>query len=176
MLERLIGEYSDKGFRFAFRLCGNSDEAKDLLQDAFLRVFQKWNRYDVTQPFSNYFLTILRHIYCDHLKRQRVATLSLDAPMQKGESPAALGEMVADREEPILDRLMRQETTRTVGKCLREISPEHRVILTLCDMEGLSYEAIAVVLDCPVGTVKSRICRARTALKEKLIARLEVPL
>ncbi len=173
MFERLIGEYSERGFRFAFRLCGNADEAKDLLQEAFLRVFRKWNRYDAAQPFSNYFLTILRHIYCDHLKRKRVATVSLDAPIQDGEGPSNFGEIVADREETILDRLMRQETAQTVGECLKEISSEHRAILTLCDIEGVSYEGIAAVLDCPVGTVKSRLCRARTALKEKLIVRFE---
>ena len=172
MLERLIRQYSEKGFQFAFRLCGNADEAKDLVQEAFLRVFQRWDRYDPSYPFDRYFLTVLHNIYCDILRRRHLKSVSLDAPAQNTEGPAILEEVLSDRAEDILDRLMRQETIETIGNCLREMSPEHRAILSLCDMEGLSYENIAVVLDCPLGTVRSRISRARAILREKLTSQL----
>ena len=177
MLENLIKQYAEKGYRFAFRLSGNVEESKELVQEAFSRVLGKWDRYDASRPFDRYFLTILKHIYYDNAARKSSRNLSLDAPLDGQEGSETFADRVQDREEPLLERLLRRETEETVEQCLGQIANEQRAILTLCDLEGLSYEQISQVLGCPLGTVKSRVTRARRALKTKLLARFkEVPL
>ncbi len=177
MFENLVKEYAEKGYRFAFRLSGNAEEAKDLVQEAFSRVLSKWNRYDASRPFDHYFLTILKNIYYDYSSRKSAHNLSLDATINDEKGLETFADRVSDGEEPLLEKLMRRETEETIEHCLGQIAKDHRAVLTLCDLEGLSYEKISQVLGCPIGTVKSRIKRARRALKIKLLAQLEeVPL
>ncbi len=177
MLDHLIKQYAEKGYYFAYRLSGNVEESKELVQEAFARILSTWDRYDPSQSFDRYFLTIVKNIYYDYVSRKSSLNLSLDAPINPQNGLETFADQLADREEPLLERLMRRETAKTVEECLWEISGEYRAILTLCDMEGFSYEQIAQTLGCPLGTVRSRIARARRALKIKLLERFkEVPL
>ena len=173
MIERFVEDYADRGFQFALHLCGNVEEAKELVQEAFVRAIDKWETYDSTQPLENWFLTILRNLYFDGLRRyERRHGLSLDAPHP--DSGRAFSEVLADRaEEPLLVRLERQEASEAVLAALERLSPEHRAVLTLGDMEGLGYEELASVLDCPLGTVRSRLFRARAAFKKALLSQGE---
>lgn len=171
MLEGFIEEYSEKGYQFAYHLCGREDEAKELVQEAFVRVLRHWERCDRSQSQENWFLTILRNLYYDSLKRyERRNTVSWDAPLGRGENEGrTLAELVADeRDEAMLDRLERQEASAEVRAVLNSLAAEHKAVLILCDMQALSYEEIAEVLDCPVGTVRSRLYRARAAFRRAL--------
>jgi RNA polymerase sigma-70 factor (ECF subfamily) len=180
MLERFIQEYSERGFQFAYHLCGNAEEAKELVQEAFFRVIRRWDSYDPSQPLENWFLTILRNVFYDGVKRyERRHGVSLDAPIRdaSGEPAASLSEVLADgREEALLERLEREEERDQVRLALEALSPDHKAVLTLCDMQGMSYEEVSAVLDCPLGTVRSRVSRARAAFKECLLGQTkEVP-
>ena len=64
-LERFIREYAERAFQFAFRLCGNAEQAKELTQEAFFRLIRKWDQYDPSQPLEGWFLTVLRNVYYD---------------------------------------------------------------------------------------------------------------
>ena len=171
MIERFVEQYSEKGFQFAYHLCGNAEEAKELVQEAFTRLIAKWESYDSSQPLENWFLSILRNAYFDGLRRyERRSCVSLD-----GVAPDAGGKSFADvladaGEQPLLERLERREAAATVQRALASLTAEHRAILTLGDMEGLSYEQLAEVLDCPLGTIRSRLYRARAAFKKALLA------
>ena len=171
-LERFVEDYSQRGYQFAFGLCGNGEDAKELVQEAFYRVFKSWDRYDQSQPLEAWFLSILRHVYLDSVKRcERRRGLSLDAPLVADrEDGATLAENLADPgEEEILERLARESDAALVRQALDGLQVEHKAILTLCDVEGLGYEEIARVLDCPLGTVRSRISRARAALTKAVL-------
>lgn len=171
MLERFIEEYSEKGYQFAYHLCGREDEAKELVQEAFVRVLRQWERCDRSQSQENWFLTILRNLYYDSVKRyERRNAVSWDAPLGCGKHEGrTLAELVADgRDEAMLDRLERQEASAEVRAVLDCLAAEHKAVLVLCDMQALSYEEIAEVLDCPVGTVRSRLYRARAAFRRAL--------
>lgn len=175
MIEQFIETFADRGYQFAYRLCGSAEEAKELVQESFYRVIRKWDQYDRTQPLESWFLTILRHVYYDSLRRsERRLGVSMDAPLQDpltGEE-VPLAEAVADPgEESALDRLTREETAAEVRSAIDALSLEHRAVLLLADLDGRNYEEISAVLDCPQGTVRSRLCRARAALKRELIAR-----
>ena len=178
MIERFIAEYSERGYRFAYHLCGNAEDAKELVQEAFVRLLKHGDRYDDGQPFEKWFLTVLKNLYFDGMARyERRHGVSLDAPAGGPGDPEArtLAETVADaRDEGLLDRLLREEAREEVRSAMAALSPDHRAVLALCDIEGLGYETIASVLDCPLGTVRSRLNRAREALKRIILERSEV--
>ncbi|MDE2312993.1 MAG: RNA polymerase sigma factor [Elusimicrobia bacterium] len=171
-LEKFIEDYSERGFRFACRLCRSEEEAKELVQEAFFRVIRHWDQFEPSSNPESWFLTILRHVYLDAAKRyERRNCRSLDA-LVRGEDGGTLAfsDVIADaREEAPLDRLEREELGTKTRAVLDGLVPEHKAVLTLCDMEGLRYEEIAVVLGCPLGTVRSRISRAREAFKRKFL-------
>lgn len=170
-LERFIREYSERAYRFAWRLCGNPEEAKELVQEAFLRAIKAWDRYDPSKPLEAWFLTILRHVYLDGVRSyERRNGVSLDVPLSGQEEGMTFADALPDsREEALLSRLERQEASREVHSVLEQLCAEHRAVLSLCDMQGLSYEEIGKVLNAPLGTVRSRINRARAAFKRKML-------
>lgn len=170
-LERFIKDYSERGYRFAWRLSGNEEDAKELVQEAFLRAIKAWGQYDPAKPLEAWFLTILRHVYVDGIKRyERRNSVSLDASLSGEAEGMTFADALPDvREEAMLSRLERREASEEVQAVLDALTPEHRAILTLCDMQGLSYEEICKVLDAPLGTVRSRINRARAAFKKKML-------
>ena len=167
-IERLVQDYGERAFQFAYRLTGNADEARELVQEAFYRVLRNWERYDQSQPLENWFFSILRHVFLDGLRKFEKGNLvSLDVAVEAAEK--GYDEVVEDRADRVLEALERQESVRQVRQAMDRLTADHRGVLTLADLEGLSYEEIGRVLDCPVGTVRSRVSRARLALKSLLL-------
>ncbi|OGR58302.1 MAG: hypothetical protein A2X36_06570 [Elusimicrobia bacterium GWA2_69_24] len=173
-LERLIREYGDRAFQFAFRLSGNVEESKDLVQDAFFRVLRSWGSYDAARSLDAWFFRILRNVFLDARKKyETLHGVSLDAgPAGVAEEDLTYGDLLPDGEAAFLDALERSESIEKVQRTLAALSYEHRVVLSLCDMDGLNYEEISKVLDIPIGTVRSRVSRARIAFKRRLAVRL----
>ena len=164
-----VREHGERAFRFAYRLCGNAEDAKDLVQEGFFRALRGWDRFDAAQGADGWLLGILRNLYLDARKRyDRRNVSSLDAAAGGEEG---LADTVADSDEPLLERLEREESVAELRRVLESLSFDYRVVLTLCDMEGLSYEDIARVLDIPLGTVRSRVNRSREALRRALARR-----
>lgn len=174
-IEAFVEQFADKGYQFAYHLCGNPEDAKELVQEAFVRLMAKWESYDHEQPLENWFLSILRNVYFDGLRRyERRNAVPLDVPVPELSSGETFADVIADaNEEPLLSRLERREAQETVQRALACLSREHRAILTMVDAEGLGYEEAAEVLDCPLGTIRSRISRARLAFKKALLAQAE---
>ena len=169
-LESFVDRYADKAYAFAYGLCGNEPDARELVQAAFVRIFEHAESFDASRAsLENWFLTILRRIHVDGLRRwERRRGLSLDK--QIGDDGLTVADALPDRrEEALLTRLERRENGERVRAALEELSPGLRAVVMLVDVEGLGYEESARVLDCPLGTVRSRINRARTSLKERLL-------
>jgi RNA polymerase sigma-70 factor (ECF subfamily) len=171
--DALIDANADKAYCFAMGLCGNEDEAKELVQEAFVKAMDRIDTHDASLPFEAWFLTVLKHLYYDGIKKyEKRYGQSLDAPIDSRGLTVADG--VADvREASLLDRLEREENSRLVRRAMRGLTPDARAVLLMIDLEGLSYEQAAEVMGCPLNTLRSRIVRARAALKERLLA-LEV--
>jgi len=170
VLENFVEDYGERAFQFAFRLSGNVEEAKDLVQEAFCRMMRNWDRYDPAQALDAWFMSIMKNIHFDHRRRFEARNVvSLYGGRQGGEEEASgPADAVDSGEEALLDRLERDETAGLVQEALAGLSPEHRDILSLCDMEGLTYEEIASVAGIAKGTVRSRVSRAREALRRAL--------
>ncbi len=173
-LERLVRDYGERAFQFAYRLTGNIDQAKEVVQETYYRVLKNWDKYDSSQPLENWFFSILRHVFLDCVRScEHSRFLSLDAATEESEE-SALDALADDRDERILDALERQESAQAVKRALGRLTVEHRAVLTLCDLESMPYDQIAAVIGCPIGTVRSRVNRARSALRALLLRGAEV--
>ena len=169
--EDLVRDYGERAFQFAYHLCGNIDEAKDVTQESFYRALRGWDSYDPAQPLDSWFFTILRHVFLDGRKRyERRHVVSIDAPVSGEDGETSHADFVRDGEPAVLEVLERRETADSVRRALGELGYEHRAVLTLCDMQHMSYEEISKILDVPIGTVRSRLSRAREALRDRLAA------
>lgn len=165
--EAFVLGHSERAFQFAYSLCGRAEDASDLVQAAFCRLLSEWDSYDPTRPLNAWFFTILRNIFLDSQKlHHRRAAVSLDAP-GPGSGDASYQELLPNAEEPILDRLEREETIAFVRRTLKRLNSHHRAVLTLCDLRRLRYDEAAGALKVPIGTVRSRMSRARKAFRRK---------
>ncbi len=165
--EILVGRYKNAIVSFLFRFTGDFRTSEDLAQETFLRVFRKIGDYDSTAKFSTWLYTIAANLAKDEFKRRaRHPAKSLDW-QGGGDTTRDMPQAKADTTDSVPDvRLQREEARRNVNRALEMLDPQDREVLILKDIEGLSYEEIAQVLNLPMGTVKSRISRARLAFKD----------
>jgi RNA polymerase sigma-70 factor (ECF subfamily) len=162
----LFDAYQGTVYRIALRMIGNAEEAADLTQESFIRAYQQLPRLRDPGVFGGWMRMIVTNLCRDYLKRVRPTSYSLDAPppgshdLQSWElpSPARTGE------EQVLDAEFRAAMARGIGA----LSPDHRAVLVLHHLEDLPVEEIAATLRLPIGTVKSRLARARAELRKHL--------
>lgn len=154
-----------QAYSFAFRLCGNSHEAEDLVQEAFVRAYKFFHRFDESLSFNSWLFRIMTNAHIDMLRRKgRLKTTSLDVQGEDGRS----GWDVPD-ETSIPDREMLSNALEdVVQNGLNRMNPEFRAAVVLADLEGMAYEEVAAVMNTSVGTVRSRIHRGRKLLRHYL--------
>jgi RNA polymerase sigma-70 factor (ECF subfamily) len=145
-------------YRFARAMTGSSALAEDVTQEVFLELMRTLDRYDSTRgALSTYLYAIARNVSRHKLRRER-RFVGFDARV--GEEPEST-------DDPS-QALSQSETVARVRVFIRGLSSRYREVLILCDLQGLTYEGAAAVLDTPVGTVRSRLHRARQQLAERL--------
>mgnify|MGYP001619535895 CR=1 FL=1 len=165
ILDGFIRESGGRAYQFAYSLAGNDEEAHDLVQEALYRVVMAWERYETLKPLDRWFFTILHNAFIDSRRRfEGKHGVSLDCPLGGQDGPS-YGDRLASKEEGIQQALERKESMKQARRTLRRLGEEHREVLTLCDMMGHRYDDIAVSLKVPIGTVRSRIHRAREAFR-----------
>lgn len=160
----LVRDHSDRVYRLAYRLTGNQHDAEDLTQDVFVRVFRSIHTFK-PGTLEGWLHRITTNLFLDGARRRqriRMDALSV-APEHVWGAATGAGELHADG---ILDA--------DVAAALEALTPEQRVAVVLCDIEGLSYEEISEVLDIKLGTVRSRIARGRAQLRDSLAHRAPV--
>jgi RNA polymerase sigma-70 factor (ECF subfamily) len=161
--EREALVHLDTLYRVALRLAGNAADAEDLVQETMLRAYRSWDRFTPGTNAKGWLLTILRHLFINEYRRKRrhPATVDLDTI-----EPFAAFEDIqeADPQGAFFNRIVDDEVLRAVD----QLPEAFREAVMLSDVEGLSYEEIAKVMDVPVGTVKSRLYRGRRMLQAKL--------
>ena len=171
--EMLIEAYQKKIFNLAFRMIGNYDDAGDLAQEALIRIFKSISNFKEQSSLSTWIYRITTNVCLDEIrKKKNRKVLSLDEEIH-AEDGDMQRQIMSD--DPLPDELMEKEEFRQIISSAIESLPEdQKLVTTLRDIQGLSYDEIARVLDCPAGTVKSRINRARFALKNVLISKREL--
>lgn len=165
----IVLRYQDRIIATVYRILSNADDARDLAQEAFLRAYSKLHTFEEGARFSTWLYTIALNLTRSELRKRKVRktrqVLSFDALAgEDGKSPEPPDTDAVPPEEI----LGRRELHRIALREIDALEPEAREVLVLRDMQELSYEEIANVVGCPVGTVRSRLHRARAALRERL--------
>ncbi|MFO7653791.1 MAG: sigma-70 family RNA polymerase sigma factor [Candidatus Krumholzibacteriia bacterium] len=165
----VLQRYRGPIYNLCLRMVRNSEDARDLAQEIFIKVFSLLDRYDEKFAFSSWLFRIATNHCIDHLRRNRLRFLSLEGTVgPDGEEM----ELQLPDSGPGPDTVMqRQEALELLEEVIGELPPHYRVITLLRHDEQLSYEEIAETLQLPLGTVKARIHRARNMIQQMLAAR-----
>ena len=155
----------------AFRMIGDYDEACDVLQEAFLSAYRAIGKFRGDARFSTWICGIVLNHSRSHMTqkaaRSRREAGSLDDPVKSKDG--SLMNEPRSQEESVIERIEKREVEAKVQECINFLDGEQREVLVLRDIQGFSYEEIGVMLKLPEGTVKSRLFRARNALKDFLL-------
>jgi RNA polymerase sigma-70 factor (ECF subfamily) len=164
---KLVLKYQDRVFDTIYRMVGHHEDARDLAQDCFVKAYVALSDFRGQSSFYTWLFRIA--INCA-LSRRRWTARREERVVSHYEYPEDLGAAAADQAaaEPGLF-VEQEEERRTVIEALCRLSPEHRAVIVLKDIEGADYAQMAEVLQCPRGTVKSRVHRARQALRKELV-------
>lgn len=152
----------------AYRMTRNHEDAEDLAQEAYRRLAQYWERYGSPRSVECLFVVILKNTFLDRCRRSKVEnSVSLDASPDPAEDDVTYHEVIAHREVDILDQLIRQDTAERVWACLYQLNRCQRTVLLMADVEDRSYREIAAVMEVPIGSVRSRLFRARRLFRQE---------
>lgn len=163
---KLVEANQGRIYQLCYRMTGNPEDAADLTQDAFLNAWRSLSGFGGQSAFSTWLYRLAANACIDFLRREkRRGALSMTLEDDREDDRQA---DVPDERFSPQQALEREETRRAVREGLAALSPEHREILLLREIEGLSYHEIGQRLDLEEGTVKSRIARARMALRDYL--------
>jgi RNA polymerase sigma-70 factor, ECF subfamily len=161
--EMIVSSYAGRIFRLSYRYTGRREEAEDVTQEIFIRIYQNLRSFRAsTGSFQNWVLRLSRNLIIDRYRQARRfqqcgGSLELDAMH------------LEDQSRPSPHRnVERAEAARLIRQALGTLSPESKEAIIMRDLEGMSYQEMAVILGIPEGTVKSRISRGRTALARQL--------
>lgn len=167
----LVRKYVDRVYNTCWRICGHLEDARDLTQETFLKGFENIAQFKHQSAFYTWIFRVAVNLALSHRRsNSRRQTVSLDQACGAEDTQAqALARTVAAAEDPPPDcQLSDRELHGTVAAALWALDDDHRAVVVLRDIEGLDYLDISVVLGIPTGTVKSRLHRARTALRKAI--------
>lgn len=164
---QLVKMYEKKAFNFAYRMLSDQQEAEDATQEAFLRTFNKIDTFCGNSSFSTWFFTILNNICLDIL-RKRSRTISAISINQSTDDEGEFELQVEDDSPGPYEQLQKKTAQEILEAGIELLSDEHRAVIIMRDINGMEYEDIGKILGISLGTVKSRISRARLALRKIL--------
>ncbi len=165
--EDIVQQYNRRIYNICYRFSGSPDDAQDLTQDVFIKLYKTLGTWDPSKgAFATWLTSITRNLLVDHFRKSKQdrATDSLDATPAAEPDAQTLGEQIPDAAPAADARVQTQQTQKMVQNALQKLSPELREAVILRDLQELDYKEIAQVLRVPEGTVKSRINRGRTEL------------
>lgn len=163
--EELVRTYEKKVYHLALRMCGNPDDAYEIAQEAFLSVWKGLKFFRGESSFSTWLYRLASNAAIDFLRREKRQSGPGDVSLDDEETYIE----PADPRPTPQQQAERSEVRQVLAEGLNKLSPEHRQVLLLRELQGLSYEEIADTLDLDLGTVKSRIARAREKLRKYLL-------
>jgi len=167
--EHLFQRSRRRAYNLAYRLTGNAADAEDVTQDAYVRAWNNFETYDSTRSFEGWLFRIITNRVIDMRRRQkRVPMYSLDTPIQGDEEGQPLAHEFAAPDSNPEDLVIGPIMEEKLQKALAALPSDYRTAILLCDVEQRSYQEIAVAMQCAIGTVRSRIHRARVMLRKQL--------
>ncbi len=159
--EVLVRRYQEPVVRFCSRMTGSREDAEDIAQDSFVRLHHTLDRLKPKAKFSTYLFTIARNRTLNYLRDGRSRGRDKAVPLEE----ASLGGGGLSG----VQSARRSEITEFVDRALERLSPDHREVIVLRELQGMDYETIAAIVGCRPGTVKSRLARGREQLRQHLL-------
>lgn len=168
-VERLIIKYQDRIYNVILKICGNRDDAAELTQETFVKFIEKIDTFQGKSAFYTWLFRIAVNMTFNYCKRRvKLGMHSLDAATD-ADGAAQLKSFLADEDDMDPAALaQKKEVGKLIMESLGRLDEDHRAVLVLRDIEGMAYAEIAETLDIELGTVKSRLSRARTKMREIL--------
>lgn len=158
--------HMDVLFNFALRTTGNQDDARDLLQETYLKAYRFWDKYEKGTNIRAWLFRIMKNSYINRYRKETKEPDKVDyEDIENFYNVIRAGSTDPnDLQEQLYGNLLGDEVT----KALQSLPDDFRTVIILSDIEGLTYEEIAEFVECPIGTVRSRLHRGRKLLQEKL--------
>jgi RNA polymerase sigma-70 factor (ECF subfamily) len=164
--EREAIPHMDILYNYALRMTSNPDDANDLVQETFLKAFRFWKQYEKGTNIRAWLFRIMKNSYINRYRKETKEpdTVDYEDIQNFYKNVRYASSDPNDLEEKIFGGLLEDD----VARALEFLPEDFRTVVILCDIEGLSYEEIAEFVDCPIGTIRSRLHRGRKMLREKL--------
>jgi len=164
-LSELLEAYQRRIYSICVRMVHNAEDARDMTQDTLANVISGLETYDNRAKLSTWIYRITMNTCLNHIRRERLRRhTSIEEPASEAENLTIADSLAEERELSAKQRIEQRDLRASVARALQEVDPDARAMLVLRDVQDLDYESISEVLDIPVGTVKSRLYRARKAL------------
>lgn len=168
--EQIVYAFEKKVYNIAYRMFGNEHDALDASQEIFIKLYKNIHHFKFNSSFSTWFHRMIMNTCIDEYRkknRQNKQAYSLDEPIHTQDDEIERQQRTKDLEPEEL--FLKKEKIKEIQRALSALKEEHRAMIILRDVRGHSYEEISQILDCSIGTVKSRISRARSSMKKELL-------
>jgi len=165
--DELVRRYEKQVYNFAYRMAGNYDDANDIASEAFIKVYNAIDTFRGDANFTTWLFRIVTNLYLDERKRSKAhMNIPLDEYIDLEES--SVTRQIEDPSPGLQEVIEAGERADVLARAICDLPDYQRIMVLLFHTQGKSYEEIAEIIGLPIGTVKSRLNRARLALKEKL--------
>ena len=168
--EKLIIKYNRYVYNIAFRMMGNEEDAKDMSQETLIKAFKAIGQFKMEANFSTWLYRIAINVCKDELRKRKETVLSYDATLNNDEG--SLKDIIQDEQANPILIYEKLELKEAIEDALNKLSEDSKTVVVLKDLMGYSYEEIGDILQIPIGTVRSRLNRSRSALKSILQVQL----
>jgi RNA polymerase sigma-70 factor (ECF subfamily) len=166
----LLGRYERPVFSIVYRMIRDREQAEDLAQETFVRVFNHIDRYDPKYKFSSWIFKIATNLTIDHIRRKELNTVSIDGSRNAttADQIEATAITIISPDENPEELLEAKELGEEIEEAIGRLRPEYRAAILLRHVEGREYQEIAEIMGLPLGTVKTYIHRGRNELRDSL--------
>jgi RNA polymerase sigma-70 factor (ECF subfamily) len=170
--QELVERYADKAYQIAFGVLGSREDAEEVSQDVFVRIHRALPKFRGDSEFTTWMyritLNLARNKYRWNKSRGAQKNVSMDAPLEGSEEGEGLAMAVPETRLSPDDQVVIDELERNISRELETLPPLYREALVMRNLDDMNYEQIATLLGCKLGTIKSRIARARDELRRRL--------
>lgn len=164
--EKLIAEHQTTVYNIALKIMGNPEDAQDAAQEALIKVFKNIKKFKGDSKFSTWLYRVTHNVCLDELRKRKTNISSIDEYYEDDKNPVL---NIADEIPTPEQQLLNKEQAQMLKKAINSLPPVSKAAIYLREVKDFSYEEIAKIQKCSVGTVKSRISRARVQLKEIIL-------
>jgi RNA polymerase sigma factor (sigma-70 family) len=166
--DELVRPHLDHLYRLAYRYTGSVSDAEDLVQDLLVKLYPRVNELQVIEQLRPWLARVLYRIFIDNFRRQSRSPVHLVSTLEDSRANGVdLEDVAAPDDNPEME-VARTRSAQHLGRVIDQLSEEHRSVIMLHDVEGFTLDEMQTILDCPTGTLKSRLHRARNRLRDLL--------